>query len=148
MSGRSQYEARLLDVLDDISSGANADRKTNFCVTYKLAQKDHDAAWKAALPMILGYKAEIVSILQYNITEAFDVAETLDVGVLDGDEDAYLDGATVPVLGIGASQRVGFVAGVGGYAAIPATGAAIVVTGTSAGTVGICDYAITIRYYL
>lgn len=143
--GRSEFERKLEDVLSAAVLGAQ--KGESFCVTYKLARKDHDAAWKAAVPMLIGYKAEIMSILRFDASEASDVAETLDIGVLDGDEDAYVDGAVVPIFAIGSSDRVAPIAGVAGYTAIPGTGAALVVTGTSAGTVGITSYAITIRFY-
>lgn len=143
---RTAYERRLQDVLSAIAESNGAD--DGFCITYCLAGKDLDAAQKHAIPMPFGWKAEIMDISRSYATEASDAAEALDIGVLDGDEDAYIDGTVVPIFAIGNTiERLTKVAGVAGYTAIPGTGAALVVVTTSAGSTGIADFNITIRYY-
>lgn len=143
---RSLYEARLEQVLEAMSESNGADN--GFCVTFTLAGKDLDAVQKHAIPMLFGWKAEIMDISRAWATEASDAAEALDIGVLDGDEDAYIDGTVVPIFAIGNTlERLTKVAGIAGYTAIPGTGAAIVVVTTSAGTVGIADFLVTIRFY-
>lgn len=143
---RSRYEQQFRDALEAIGTGA--DRAEGFCVTFTLAGKDLDAAQKHAIPMPFGWKAEIVDVSRSYATEASDAAEALDIGVLDGDEDAYIDGTVIPVFAIGSTlERLTLVAGVSGYTAIPGTGAALVVVTTSAGTVGIADFLVTLRFY-
>lgn len=143
---RSKFEREFEDVLSALAAGAGNDE--GFCVTFTLAGKDLDTAQKHAIPMPLGWKAEIMSVARGYASEASDAAEALDIGVLDGDEDAYLDGVVVPIFAIGNDiERLTLVAGTAGYTAIPGTGAAIVVVTTSAGTVGIADFLITIRFY-
>lgn len=143
---RTKVENQLDNLIDSLATGLGKHGANSFCVTHKISQRSNAAAWKFALPAMLGYKAEIMSILQYNITTAQDAAETLDVGELDGVETAYVAAAPVPVVAIGGSQRLALVAGATGYTAIPQN-KTFVVRGTSAGTVGVADYAITIRYY-
>lgn len=143
---RSKFEAQLQDALGAVADGL--DSLGSFCVTFCLAGKDLDAAQKHAIPMPYGWKAEIVDISRGYATEASDAAEALDIGVLDGDEDAYIDGTVIPIFAIGNTvERLTPVAGVSGYTAIPGTGANLVVTTTSAGSVGIADFNITIRFY-
>jgi hypothetical protein len=143
---RSAYERSLEDVLSAISAGNGSDE--GFCITYCLAAKDLDAIQKHAIPMPYGWKAEIMDVSRAYASEASDAIESLDIGVLDGDEDAYLAATLIPIFAIGNTvARLTKVAGVSGYTAIPGTGAAIVVVTTSAGTVGIADFFITIRFY-
>lgn len=146
MSGRSVYEARLQDVLSALAAGNGADE--GFCVTFVLAGKDLDAAQKHAIPMPYGWKAEIMDVSRSYASEASDAAEALDIGILDGDEDCYVDGAVIPIFAIGNTiERLTLVDGVTGHDAIPGTGATLVVTTTSAGSVGIADFNVTIRFF-
>lgn len=145
---RAQYERDLELVLDQIEEGAGV--LDSFCVTLRIPQRDFgNAAWKHALPRVHGHRADIVSVLVHNVTEAFNAAETIDIGILDGDEDVNVDGATLPAaIAIGASERATLVAGSAGYTGVAVSTSPWVVSGTSAGTTGIADVSVTIRYYL
>lgn len=146
--GRTDYERKLEDALSAIATGMDKSGSDGFCVTICLAGKDLDAVQKHAIPMPYGWRAEIMSIARGYATEASDAIETLDIGVLDGDEDAYIAATSIPIFAIGNTvARLTKVAGVSGYTAIPGTGAALVVVTTTNGSVGIADFFITIRFY-
>ena len=151
---RKSYEQAVETALQEIqtaeeSIGSVPTGRGGFCVTYKFPQID----WGNAIEVRnivppLGFRGEVLSAVITNTTEVHSNAETFDLGIDGGDTNAYLAASTVAVVAVGASVRAGLVAGVTGYTAIPNTGAELVVTTTSAGTTGISDLSITIRYYL
>ena len=121
----------------------------SFCATYKFSRIDFgNAAEVRNIQPPLGYQFEIVSILLYDVTEVFDSAETIDIGIDGGDTDAYVDGATLATgTAVGDSIRATIVDGVTGHDAGANTGAELAITTSTVGTTGIGSLAITFRFF-
>ena len=122
--------------------------KGGFCITYKLNRVDFgNAAEIRNVSTPRGFRGEVLSILLYDVTEVFDAAETIDIGIDGGDLDAVIDGATLATgTAVDGSIRAGLIAGV--TPVIPNTGAQLALSTTSVGTTGIGSLALTIRFYL
>ena len=168
---RAKFEERFESVLTDLAV-LSAQRNTqsgeadSFCVSYLIPLIDFgNAATQVYIPTIKGYKTELKSVTLYDANsgtvEVFSTAETVDFGP-DANADQDLDAATVPrplnaagTAAAAGSSRVllNTNAGSAPTGNFKAIAALTVVTGlgfsfTSAGTTGICDLLVTVRYYL
>ena len=150
MTGTTDFENTLEERLTALvraeqGRGTDPAGKGGYCVTYKFPQVNFDAVNVRNFSKPRGYQGEVLSILRYNITEAFDAIETLDIGEEGGAVDTVVNGATLPIIAVDLSDRATIVDGV--TPIIPTLAQEMILTGTSVGTTGIADIAVTIRYF-
>ncbi len=125
--------------------GTDPTGKGGYCVTYKFQQVDVDTVTANHFSKPPGMRGEVLSILRYNITEAFDAAETIDIGEAGGAADTVVNGATLPIIALDLSDRATIVAGA--TPIIPQTVQEGIMAITSVGTTGRADFALTIRWF-
>ena len=144
----NKVEAKLLTLAiaeESLADGTGG--RGGYCVTYKFPQVDFDTVTSQHINKPSLYRGEVLSLLRYNTTEAFNGAETFDIGEVGGAADTIVNGGTLATgLGIGATDRGVLVAGA--TPIIPIGALELILACTSVGTTGICDLALTIRWYL
>lgn len=168
---RAKFEERLESALTDLAVLAatrNTDPGTaeSFCVSYLLPLLDiANAAVTVAIPTMRGFRSELKSILLYDSNvgthEVFSSAEAVDFGPEDN-TDEYLDAATVPIplnaagaAALAGSSRVLLNTAAGSDPTgdrdamdIETDQAGFSLVFTAAGSTGITDVLVTVRYYL